>query len=101
MVPLVRSIVRELQDRRRSVRILEHRLEAFASTRSVHDGDIRTLQAELAIHRRELRRCEKELAILGCTVDVENPQRIVGPDSQELCGLDDTQFRQRPIDSPA
>jgi hypothetical protein len=99
MVPLVKSIVRELQERRRSVRNLERRLEAFASTRSVHDGDIRNLQAELAIHRRELRRCEKELAGLGCTLDVEH--RIVGPDAQELSGLDDTLFRPRPIDSPA
>lgn len=96
LTPLLRCIARELDERTRAVAHLEERQRAFASTPHVHSADLGNIQAELAVHKRELRRCRTELEDLGCRVDDRDPARILGPDGGswvETCAsLDDTRF---------
>ena len=77
LIPLLRSLQRELRERADSMRSLEHRLR-----RARRDGDTdqRTLiEAELANHRLETRNVERELARLGCALDEQHPGRILIP----------------------
>ena len=104
MMPLLRSIGREIRERTRTVAFLEARLAALAPTAHVHADEIQGLEAQLSAHRRELRRVEKELSRLGCNRDAENPLRIlIGLDGSWAYegGLDDTSFRRTPQDTSA
>ncbi len=93
LLPLVKAIGSEIRDRATKIAHLEERLEALQSTRTAHAEEIADLTAELAIHRRELRRCTKELVQLGCSVDADNPLRIqCGDESHPVILLDDTRF---------
>lgn len=101
ILPLLRSIAREIRDRTEAVRALEKRRAAFEGTPTIHAEDLRLVDAALAAHRRELRRVEKELARLGCSVDEDDPLRILVPREGRAYTfswhLDDTQFRPRPF----
>lgn len=77
MGPLLRSIAREISERRKAVAALEFEIESFGSTKAAHAEEIAVLESDLANHRRELRRVEKELSHLGWTVDEGHPMRMI------------------------
>ena len=99
LMPLLRSIGREMRERTRAIDSLEERLTASSNSRNV-DGDvIATLEPQLATHKRELRRIESELAQLGCNLDADHPLRILIPAEGGALTydgpLDDTQYYGR------
>jgi hypothetical protein len=77
LVPLLRSITREIRDRTRRIDALRRELEL------IHDGArsrrYRERQAELAIQLRELRLANAELERLGCSLDRSHPLRVLIP----------------------
>lgn len=100
MLPLLRTIQREISERLDETARLETRLAAFLPTRHVHELEISRIEAELATQRRELRHVSKELARLGVAFDPERPHRIVMPasvDAQKSLG--ETGFRPWMADS--
>ncbi len=100
ILPLVKAIGAELRDRATTIAFLQERLEAFQSTRSTHSDEIVNLQAELSIHRRELRRCKRELTQLGCSVDESDPLRITCNDGGEsVLQLDELTVESQ-VDTP-
>jgi hypothetical protein len=78
LLPLLRSVRREIRERTLEAARLEERIEALVPRR-VHVNEINTLESELSTHRRELRRIERELAELGCKQDGDRPLRILVP----------------------
>ena len=77
VAPLLRAIAVEIKERTRCVRDLETRLQAFEKTRHVHLDEVGRIEADLSVHRREIRQAEKELQRLGWTVEDELPVRFV------------------------
>lgn len=100
MLPLLRTIQREISERLEEISRLDARLAAFQSTRHVHEREIARVEAELATQRRELRQVSKELARLGVAFDPERPHRIVMPASLDANrSLGETGFRPWMADS--
>jgi Uncharacterized conserved protein (DUF2203) len=77
LLPILRSIAREIGERTRAIEGLEESLEPSAHARSARAP--RDLGAELAHHRRELRFAKQELARFGCTLIENCPLRILIP----------------------
>jgi chromosome segregation ATPase len=108
IVPLLRSIGRELSTRRRAADELQKNLDSLAapgrraSRREVWEGTRRQtdLEAELATHLREIHGAEKELERLGCSLDEQHPLRILIPSPNGHWAfdgaLDDTRFYATP-----
>jgi len=96
-VPLIRSITREARDRTRAIRHLQAKVAELSSRPGEQTTEIRSVESELFLHRRELERVQKELARLGCSLDADHPQRIVcSADGDEWTyeePLDETGFR--------
>jgi DNA-binding transcriptional ArsR family regulator len=91
MMPLVRSIGREIKERTRAIEALEQRHRAAS-------GELDALfDAELSSQRRELRQVTNELERLGLSIDAKDPLRILIPGTGGSWAyegqLDDTQFR--------
>jgi hypothetical protein len=81
IVPLLRSIGREIKSRQRAADEMRKHLASLRAQRRV-DGDkpsADNLEAQIATHLRELRSAEKELERLGCRLDEEHPLRILIP----------------------
>ena len=81
IVPLLRSIGREIKARQRASDEMQKHLETMRAKPLVN-GQARTadeVEAQIAIHLRELRSAEKELERLGCRLDQEHPLRILIP----------------------
>jgi hypothetical protein len=97
MVPLIHSITMEARDRTRAIRHLEEKVAELSARPGEQTAEIRSVEAELFLHRRELERVQKELARLGCSLDAEHPERIVcSADGSEWTyeqPLDETGFR--------
>jgi len=75
LVPLLRSILRELRERREAIRVLDQWLE-----REQADGPTRAQRiADLAGHRRGELEAERELEGLGCALDGDHPLRVLIP----------------------
>lgn len=106
LMPLLRSIGREMRERMRAIEFLEERLSALSDSRKAHGDEIASIEAQLSTHRRESRRTEAELEKLGCNLDADHPLRILipaegGPLAYEG-RLDDTQYyRRTPADNRA
>lgn len=68
LVPLLRSIVREICDRSLEVESLEQR---FRTLRKLRDAgpELTDVQARLSANRRGLRAAQEELSRLGCELD--------------------------------
>ena len=66
VLPLVRSIVAEIRERRAAIRLLESSLDFALTTASARRQEL--LIRECALHRRELRRARRELEQLGCAL---------------------------------
>ena len=102
MTPLLRSITRELCERRQAIPVLEH--EFALARRQGNTEDASRHQAELSGHKRELRQITKELARLGLELDSENGPRILVPNSRGAwpyeAGLGDTLIFPRPAGVP-
>ena len=78
LIPLLRSIQREVRERREEILRLENTLRVFKRRASEHPR-LASTQAELMTHRRELRLSERELERLGCALDGERPFRVLIP----------------------
>lgn len=67
LLPLLDSILREIEDRAKSLSVLEHRRESGSdpdeSPASLH------MIADIANHKRELRHARQELEQLGCSLE--------------------------------
>ena len=75
LVPLLRSIVGEICERRAEIGSLRQRLRALDKLGD--RGWERTdAQARLSMNRRELRTAQKELARLGCELDPFAPTHV-------------------------
>lgn len=83
LAPLLRSIGRELEERATRLTELEARLAELRKS-PIHGEEVRALEAELALHRREMRLCRGELEALGCSVvgtaplTIRIPTRVAG-----------------------
>jgi chromosome segregation ATPase len=99
LMPLLRSIGREMRERTKAIDSLEQRLEALSDSRRVHGEEIASLESQLSNHRRELRRIESEVGQLGCNLDADHPLRILIPAEGGALAfegpLDDTQYYRR------
>ena len=78
LIPLLRSVQREVREREDQVRGLRVRMSNLPRTAAAKD-ELRDLQAELAVHKREIRLARKELGRLGCAIDEERPERVLIP----------------------
>ncbi len=77
LVPLLEAITSELSHRLSEVQRLEDRVERPKNARQTSERI--QLQAELAVHRREVRLCRKELESLGCVNDESHPTEVLIP----------------------
>ena len=77
MAPLIRSIAREVLDRSTEIRRLEAALETLLASPGEPVHEIRGVESELFRQRRGIEGIQAELARLGCSLDAENPERIV------------------------
>lgn len=100
MLPLLRTIQREISERLDEIAKLEARMAAFHPTRHVHECELARIESELATQRRELRHVSKELGRLGVVFDPDHPHRIVMPASSAPSGpMGETGFRPWMADS--
>ena len=85
LVPLLKSITREVVERLHEVRIFQGRLALLEQGKSdgrqsdAMSAEYLDLRAALSNHRREIRLAMKELERLGCVVDEHNPLLIFIP----------------------
>lgn len=75
LAPLLDSIGRELEERGARLTELESQVSARRAS-PFYDEELPELEAEIAIHRRELRHCREEVERLGCTVVGTKPLTI-------------------------
>src|SRR5262245_60206275 len=105
LVPLLRSMGREIRERSQVIDRLEEQLSSLSLQRDQHRPGIFQIESELALHRRELRRVERELEQLGCNLDADHPLRILIPGQGEQFAyegrLDQTQFYRKTMDASA
>src|SRR6185503_2111037 len=68
LVPILRSIMREIVERTAAVETLEAQLETLSEPqyRRTHAEERAAIHAALATNRRELRRANQELPRIGC-----------------------------------
>jgi hypothetical protein len=76
LLSLLASISRELDERGEAIGALEARLEDLVTRTDADPDEVRSRMAELAIHRREVRACHRELERLGCSVVGTEPLTI-------------------------
>lgn len=83
LVPLLRSITRELRERNEAIELLEATLGQlkFTARRRGKKAELAQLEGELAMHKREARLARTELEKLGCTLDLDHPLRVLIPGS--------------------
>ena len=81
LVPLLRAITHEMQEREQEIDRLEQRLLALRRQESSrNDGPAALLvQAQLATQCAERRRSQKELDALGCVLDEDHALRVLIP----------------------
>ena len=100
MVPLLRSIGREIKSRLKATEAIQKRIEGLSRSPRKNELEIFNLEAELSVQRREIRCSEKELERLGCSLDADHPLRILIPSPAGHWTfegpLDDTRFHPAP-----
>ena len=100
MLPYLRSIARELEERTAEVAHLERRQQALSGAPRAHRAELREIEAELATHRFECRAAERELGRLGFAVAAARPVRLQALEatepSLEAGRLEQTGFFLRP-----
>ncbi len=75
LVPLLRSIMREICERSSAIAQLETHLEKLSRPLK-KSPEFYDLKSRLATHRHELRLTMKELSRLGCVLDGRHPMRV-------------------------
>jgi chromosome segregation ATPase len=73
LLPLLRSIAAEIQERTASVARLEERIRDLSQDRTTHRDEIKTLAREVQNQIQNLRRVVHELEELNCTIEPEEP----------------------------
>lgn len=73
--PLLDALVRELEERAARLEELEARIRELQAS-PFYSEELRELEAEGAVHRRELRHCHQELEGLGCSIVGKAPMTI-------------------------
>ncbi len=86
LAPLLDSIGRELEQRSTRLLEIEARQDQLRTSRAPRNGrrqaaELRQLEGEVSLHRRELRRCREELEGLGCSVVGTTPLTVRIPTS--------------------
>ncbi len=76
ILPLLSSIGREIEERSLRLEKVESRIEQLNSVPSSNDEELRSLVAEAACHRREIRLARAELEHMGCSVLGTTPLTI-------------------------
>ena len=79
LMPLLRSIAFEIEERTGTIGHIEERVSALGTTRTAHADELRRRNAELAEARRELRHVLEELEDLGCLLEPDQPLTIRVP----------------------
>ncbi len=69
LLPLLDSILREMEERRKELGHMEQTKRRLSGERPEGDEEVRYLVADIANHRRELRHADEELDQLGCTLE--------------------------------
>ena len=97
LLPILRSIAREIGERTRAIEGLEESLESPTPARGRSARAPQGLSAELAHHRREFRFAKQELARFGCTLSEDRPLSILipGEDGQLESGFTWTPVEDR------
>lgn len=85
LIPLLRSITQEIQEREQEIDRLDIRAQALEG-RAGTDRERTRLEAEAATHKRELRFALRELERLGCALDQDHPLRVLIPGSATAKG---------------
>lgn len=100
LIPLLKGITIEIADRQTKVLSIESMIRALRPTAHIHKEDIRSLQAELANQRMELRRAGNELDRLGCSLALTDPLEVFIPGMDENFGWrpSETFLRQAAIE---
>ncbi|MDZ4774928.1 MAG: DUF2203 family protein [Planctomycetota bacterium] len=78
LIPLLRSITNEIQEREEAIDRLTARLHVSKDGDNVTDARL-NLEANLADHKRERRLALRELERLGCALDLDHPLRVLIP----------------------
>ena len=73
LLPLLRSLAVELQERATSLRRLEWMRKAFATSERAHRAELDELCADIACNRYGLRRAQLEIEGLGCSLEDMEP----------------------------
>ena len=78
LVPLLRSIMQEIQERARAIARLERRREILTAAEGAYDRENRLADVDgrLSVHRYEVRLAMRELERLGCALDQHDPLRV-------------------------
>lgn len=81
LVPLLRAITQELQERDHATERLEHRLGVLRRRDgSDHDGsEAVSIRTQLSTHLHERRRAHGEIERLGCVLDEDHALRVLIP----------------------
>ena len=79
LMPLLRSIAFEIEERTGAIGHLQERVEALRPTRGKHLEEFARNEAELAEQRRELRHAVEELERLDCQIEPNGPLTIRVP----------------------
>jgi hypothetical protein len=83
LIPLLRSITDEIQEREEAIDRGSARLQVG---KSLSAPERQRLEAELSVHKRELRFALQELERLGCALDLDHPLRVLIPGSTTKLG---------------
>jgi len=98
MVPLIRSVAREARDRSSEIQRLEAELQGLLRGPGERVHEIRSVESELFRHRRGIAQVQSELERIGCSLDADNPDRIVCSMADEEVTfeerLDETGYRR-------
>ena len=76
LMPLLSSIGREIEERSPLLAGIEERVEQLSRDPLAESALLRSLVAEAATHRREIRACRSELERLGCSILGTTPLTI-------------------------
>lgn len=86
LVPLLRSILREVRERQESIARLERLIEERQGAPG-RDSEVHLMLVQLTEHNRGERDALRELSLLGCQLDDDYPMRVLIPgDAGEFAG---------------
>jgi hypothetical protein len=84
LIPLLRSITNEIQEREEAIDRGTARLCVAGSTMSAAERSV--IEAGLSVHKHALRLALRELERLGCALDLDHPLRVLIPSNRRDAG---------------